>query len=101
MRQGASSHQPVSCRRRGIDDFSADAAYCVQEINRLRAENTIPWWNLSRHGSVRSVIRSGLEQMWAQGPGGTHFENLRGQYTEVGCGIFVSDGEVTVSQDFR
>ena len=66
-----------------------------------RAENTIPWWNMSRHGSVRSVIRSGLEQMWSQGPGGTHFENLRGQYTEVGCGIFISNGEVTVSQDFR
>jgi hypothetical protein len=128
-------------------DFSADSAYCVQEINRLRAsigaaplartdrleqfateaarvdtqegvphthfrrtnggngtahaENTIPWWNMSRHGSVRSVIRSGLEQMWSQGPGGTHFENLRGQYTEAGCGIFVSHGEVTVSQDFR
>jgi hypothetical protein len=66
-----------------------------------RAENTIPWWNMDRHGSVRSVIRAGLEQMWAQGPGGVHFENLRGNYTEVGCGIFVTNGEVTVSQDFR
>jgi hypothetical protein len=66
-----------------------------------RAENTIPWWNMSHHGSVRSVIRAGLEQMWSQGPGGVHFENLRGNYTEVGCGIFVTNDEVTVSQDFR
>ena len=129
------------------EDFSVESAFCVQEINRLRAsigaeplartdrledfateaarvdthegvphthfrrtnggngtamaENTIPWWNMSRHGSVRTVIRAGLEQMWSQGPGGTHYENLRGPYTEVGCGIFVSNGEVTVSQDFR
>jgi hypothetical protein len=146
---GKASHptSPSPAAGAEIADSSADAAYCVQEINRLRAsigaaplartgaledfateaarvdtqegvphthfrrtnggngtaraENTIPWWNMSRHGSVRSVIRSGLEQMWAQGPGGTHFENLRGQYSEVGCGIFVGDGEVTVSQDFR
>jgi uncharacterized protein YkwD len=130
-----------------LADFSADSAFCVQEINRLRAtvgepplartdrleqfareaarvdteegvphthfrrtnggngtavaENTIPWWKMSRHGSVHNVIRAGLEQMWAQGPGGGHFENLRGRYTEVGCGVFVSNGEVTVSQDFR
>ena len=65
------------------------------------AENTIPWWKVSSHGSVRNVIREGLTQMWSQGPGGTHFENMRGNYSEVGCGVFVANGEVTVSQDFR
>jgi hypothetical protein len=130
-----------------LSDFAVDTAFCVQEINRLRAtigepplaatdrlqqfateaarvdteegvphthfrrtnggdgtavaENTIPWWNVSRHGSVRNVMRAGLEQMWAQGPAGAHFENLRGRYTEVGCGVFLANGEVTVSQDFR
>jgi hypothetical protein len=128
-------------------DFSVETAFCVQEINRLRAsvgepplartdrleqfamdaarvdteegvphthfrrtnggngiamaENTIPWWNVSRHGTVHNVIRAGLDEMWSQGPGGAHFENMRGRYTEVGCGVFVANGEVTVSQDFH
>ena len=65
------------------------------------AENTIPWWKISSHGNIRNVIREGLSQMWSQGPGGTHYENMRGNYSEVGCGVFVANGEVTVSQDFR
>jgi hypothetical protein len=65
------------------------------------AENTIPWWRVKSHGTVRNVIREGLGQMWSQGPGGSHYENMRGQYSEVGCGVFVSNGEVTISQDFR
>jgi hypothetical protein len=130
-----------------VSDFSADTAFCVAEINRLRAsvgqsplarterlesfateaarvdteagvphthfrqtnggngiamaENTIPWWKVKSHGSVRNVIRDGLAQMWSQGPGGAHYDNMSGGYSEVGCGVFVSDGEVTISQDFR
>jgi len=38
----------------------------------------------------------------SQGPGGSHYDIVRGDYTEVGCGVFISElGEVTVSQDFR
>jgi uncharacterized protein YkwD len=130
-----------------VQNFASETAFCVSEINRLRAtigaaplartdrlenfateaarvdteegvphthfrrtnggngtafaENTIPWWKMSSHGSVRNVIREGLQQMWAQGPGGTHYENMRGNYTEVGCGVFTANGEVTISQDFR
>ena len=65
------------------------------------AENMIPWWLIRPHGSVRNVIREGLADMWARGPGDLHYEIMRGAYREAGCGIFVSDGEVTVSQDFR
>ena len=130
-----------------VQNFASESAFCVSEINRLRAtigapalastdrlenfateaarvdtqegvphthfrrtnggngtafaENTIPWWKVSSHGNVRNVIREGLAQMWSQGPGGTHYENMRGNYTEVGCGVFTANGEVTVSQDFR
>ena len=52
-------------------------------------------------GSVRAIVRQGLSQMWAEGPGGSHYENMKGAYTEMGCGIFISNGEVTVSQDFK
>ena len=65
------------------------------------AENVIPWWPLAEYGSVQEVMRQGLAQMWAEGPGGTHYQIIAGRYTQVGCGVFVNNGEVTVVQDFR
>jgi uncharacterized protein YkwD len=98
-----------------IDAFSAEAARVdgvAHEAHTyfrmtnggngtVRAENVIAWWKVAQYGSVRTVIRQGLATMWAQGPGGSHYEIMTGNYTEMGCGVFVSNGEVTVSQDFR
>ena len=67
---------------------------------REMGENVIPWWPLKQYGSVREVIRQGLSGMWGEGPGGGHYENLVGNYTEIGCGIHIANGEVTVTQDF-
>ena len=62
------------------------------------AENELPWWPGS---SVRSVIQKGLAMMWAEGPGGGHYENIRGPYTQLGCGVFVNGNEITVVQNFK
>ena len=62
------------------------------------AENELPWWPGS---SVRSVIERGLASMWAEGPGGGHYENIRGPYSQLGCGVFVNGTEITVVQNFR
>lgn len=66
-----------------------------------RAENAILWWSLQYYGSVGQIIRGGLADMWSQGAGGTHYKNLVGTFTEVGCGVFVNGDEVTVVQAFR
>jgi uncharacterized protein YkwD len=63
-----------------------------------RAENEILWW--SGFG-VRSVIEQGLQQMWQSGPSGEHYDIMIGQFSQIGCGIFVNGSEVTVAQDFR
>ena len=63
-----------------------------------RAENEIPWWSAT---SVHAVIQQGLAMMWAEGPGGGHYENMRGPYTQLGCGVFVNGNEITVVQNFR
>ena len=39
--------------------------------------------------------------MWAEGPGGGHYETMKGNFNEVGCGLFVENGVVTITQDFR
>jgi uncharacterized protein YkwD len=64
------------------------------------AENEIPWWPTSR-GTVGQIVQQGLSGMWAEGPGGGHYENIRGPYTQSGCGVSVQNGEVTVVQAFR
>ena len=67
----------------------------------VRAENELLWWPLSTYGTVRNVVEEGLATMWKEGPGGTHYVNVVGNYSEIGCGIYVSGGEVTVEQAFR
>jgi len=65
------------------------------------AENEIPWWPLGQFGAVQAVMVQGIAQMWAEGPGGGHYDNIKGPYTQLGCGVFIQNGEITVVQDFR
>ena len=111
----ASVGDPPLTRSDRIDAFSAEAAKVDGEAHQAHkhflatngghgtalAENVIPWWKLSDYGSIQTVVRKGLTMMWEEGPGGDHYVNMRGKYREMGCGIAVLNGEVTVSQDFR
>lgn len=68
------------------------------------AENEIPgWlgWSLSQHKDVNGVIKAGLAVMWAEGPGGGHYDNIIGSSTKLGCGVSVTGDAVTVVQDFK
>jgi hypothetical protein len=72
---------------------------------RAAAENEIPGfggWNLGRNGTVQNVIAQGFKMMWAEGPGGGHYENMKNAtYKQVGCGIYVAPNmDVTVTVDF-
>jgi hypothetical protein len=39
--------------------------------------------------------------MWRVGPSVEHYDIMSGAFTEIGCGIYASGGEITVAQDFR
>ncbi len=67
------------------------------------AENELPGWPLGGYGSIQGIMDAGSAQMWAEGPGGGHYENMRNpSYTRVGCGVYVmASGNVWVVQDFR
>ena len=111
----ASVGDPPLNRSSRIDAFSAEAAQVDGEAHQAHkhfiatngghgtalAENVIPWWKVSDYGSIQTIVRKGLKTMWDEGPSGYHYVNMRGKYREMGCGIAVLDGEVTVSQDFR
>jgi hypothetical protein len=57
---------------------------------------------LSRYKNLITVIDEGLKMMWAEGPGGGHYENIKGSHTKAGCGCFVtSSNNAWVVQDFK
>ena len=67
------------------------------------AENEIPGWPKGDYGGVTGVVDEGCKAMWDEGPGGGHHDNMAShEYTQVGCGIFVTaSGDVWITQDFR
>jgi uncharacterized protein YkwD len=67
------------------------------------AENEIPGWPLAQYGSLTAIMDQGMQMMWAEGPGGGHYDNMAStQYTLAGCGIYTtSDGSVWITTDFR
>lgn len=110
----ASIGRPPMSRSSALEAYAAAAA---QNDGRVRvphqyfdqtrgggvafAENLIPWWSLSRFGTVRNVVEAGLAAFWSEGPGGGHYRHMAGSYTQVGCGLFVNGDEVTLVQAFR
>lgn len=83
---------------------SAHAHFTHNENGTAYAENEIPgWfgWTLSQYKDVHGVIQAGLATMWAEGPGGGHYDNMTGDYTKLGCGVNVAGDQVTVVQDYK
>ncbi len=66
-------------------------------------ENELRSWGLREHRTVRKIITEGTGRMWAEGPGGGHYETMIADFDEVGCGLHldVPLQTVTVVQDFR
>jgi hypothetical protein len=61
------------------------------------AQNECPGWD-----SIEQTIDGCLQSMWDEGPGGGHYDNMAGDYSEVFCGFYTTpDGEVWALQNFR
>ncbi len=61
------------------------------------AQNECPGWD-----SIEEVLDGCLQNMWDEGPGGGHYENMAGDYEEAFCGFYTTpDGEVWAIQNFR
>lgn len=63
------------------------------------AENEAVRWPLTT--TERAVIERALAAFWSEGPGGSHYENMRGAWQLVGCGVYADGDAVTFVQHFR
>jgi hypothetical protein len=51
--------------------------------------------------TTQDAMHGASALFWAEGPTGSHYQTLVGPYSQVGCGVFVANGAVTVVQDYR
>ena len=80
------------------DSASGNPHSAFQQCGEF-AQDECPGWP----GPPGTMITQCLAQMWAEGPGGGHYDNMSStQYTQVSCGFYVlSDGSVWATQDFK
>jgi Cysteine-rich secretory protein family len=64
-------------------------------------ENELLPTALSLFGTVQGAMHGADTISFAEGPSGGHYQLLVGSSTQVGCGVFISNGRITVVQDFR
>jgi hypothetical protein len=53
------------------------------------------------YGSVEDTLTQCLDAMWAEGPGGGHYDNMAGSSTHTACGLYTTPaGKVWLVEDF-
>ena len=73
-----------------------------QRTARNYAEVEALRWGRGNASSARSFATQALGQMWAEGPGGGHYEIMRSaRYTSTGCGFYGDSTAATFVQQFR
>jgi uncharacterized protein YkwD len=93
--QGARYDSERNAAHQHFKDFSTRAV-------PSDAENAIPGWPMKSYKTVSAVVAQGAKMMWDEGPGGGHYENIKGDHTQVGCGVYVTPaGSVWVIHDFK
>jgi hypothetical protein len=53
------------------------------------------------YDSLEETLTGCLDSMWAEGPGGGHYDNMAGDSTDTACGFYTTpQGKVWLVQDF-
>lgn len=71
---------------------------CLDQVKNWSgvAQNECPGY-----GSVEQALGGCLDMMWAEGPGGGHYDNMTGKSTHTACGFYTTpQGKVWMVQDF-
>jgi hypothetical protein len=70
---------------------------CLDQVDwKGAAQNECPGYD-----SVEDALGDCLDAMWAEGPGGGHYDNMVGNSTHTACGFYTTpEGKVWMIQDF-
>ncbi|HVY32637.1 MAG TPA: CAP domain-containing protein [Polyangiaceae bacterium] len=71
---------------------------CADQVKHWSgiAQNECPGYK-----SVEATLTGCIDMMWAEGPGGGHYENMMGGSTHMACGFYTTpDGKVWQVQDY-
>ena len=113
-RYRAMRSKPAVTRSEALEDYANDGAmidFSGTPHDHFRntggggiafAENECPRWSLAQQGGgdMKMLVAACIAAFYSEGPGGGHFENMMGNYGTLGCGIYESEGRVTIIQDF-
>jgi len=65
------------------------------------AENQCPHWDLGfGGGDLNGLVDACLQAFFDEGPGGSHYDNMMGDYGTLGCGLYNEGTDYTIIQDF-
>jgi uncharacterized protein YkwD len=65
------------------------------------AENEVLRWPHNLTPTVQGIVAQAILSFYSEGPGGGHYENIVGPYTQIGCGIYIDGNGITIIEDFR
>jgi hypothetical protein len=71
---------------------------CANQVKNWHgiAQNECP-----NYKSVEATLTGCIDMMWAEGPGGGHYDNMMGDSTHMACGFYTTpEGKVWQVQDY-
>ena len=85
--------------RQCVSDSQTQSAHGAFSACNEFAQNECPGWP----GPLSNVLPTCLDSMWAEGPGGGHYENMASPtYQYVACGFYQApNGAWWIIQNFR
>ncbi len=70
-------------------------------VNQVQGWTSVAQNECPGYGSVASTLSTCIDQMWAEGPGGGHYDNMVGGSAFMACGFYTTPGgKVWMIQDF-
>jgi len=111
-RYRAMKGRPALAQSTNVEQFAAAASkndglanvphqYYQTHATGFSAENEVLRWPYNLQPTVQGIVAAAIQAFYSEGPGGGHYENIVGSYTQIGCGIYIDTNGITIVEDFR
>jgi len=80
---------------------AAPHPYYLAHTIGLSAENELFHWPTNLASTVQGIITAAINSFYRESPGGAHYQNIVGPYTQIRCGIYVDANGISIVEEFR